>query len=249
MSEIRAKLDENIPREAVSQRKAGGGISLSYLEGWYVIDRLNKVFGQGNWQYETVKIEKTAEREVFNAAGKSGRGVAFLATVQLTVDIDEQVVQFTDVGAGTGIDYGNGLTADESAAKEAVTDALKRCAKNLGMSMGLALYDKTQEYVDDGNTNTKKTEQNDRPTSAQSNSTSKVNSQSAKSEKSTTVVNKRPTKDIVKGAYEVLKQLQKVTAESFKKEYLSGGKLAEISDEQAESVLNKIKTTYPELGL
>lgn len=244
MSEIRAKLDENIPREAVSQRKAGGGISLSYLEGWYVIDRLNKVFGQGNWQYETVKIEKTAEREVFNAAGKSGRGVAFLATVQLTVDIDEQVVQFTDVGAGTGIDYGNGLTADESAAKEAVTDALKRCAKNLGMSMGLALYDKTQEYVDDSvsSNSSKKLDNN-----SSTNTLAKTEIQ--ESNKTNNQKAKRPTKDLVKSAYEVLKQLQKVTAESFKKEYLNGGKLAEISDEQAESVLNKIKTTYPELGI
>jgi hypothetical protein len=34
-----------------------------------------------------------------------------------------------------------------------VTDAVKRCAKNLGMSLGLALYDKSQENVDDGEEN------------------------------------------------------------------------------------------------
>jgi recombination DNA repair RAD52 pathway protein len=57
---------------------------------------------------------------------------------------------YGDVGYGDGSDKTNPGKAHELAAKEAVTDALKRCAKNLGMSMGLALYDKTQENVDEG---------------------------------------------------------------------------------------------------
>ena len=44
----------------------------------------------------------------------------------------------------------NNLPGYNTKAKEAVTDALKRAAKNLGMSMGLALYDKEQVNVDDG---------------------------------------------------------------------------------------------------
>ena len=52
IEDIRHRLDEPIPSDVVAKRKGGAGFSLSYLEGWYVIDRLNQVFGQGNWQYE-----------------------------------------------------------------------------------------------------------------------------------------------------------------------------------------------------
>lgn len=150
IEQVREELDAKIPRDVISER-SNGGMTLSYLEGWYVIDRLNKVFGQGNWSYETKKLEKVFEGSVTGKTGKVGRAVSYLATINLTVSGIQGSGQFsfTDVGAGKGIDYNQGLEADESAAKEAVTDGLKRCAKNLGMSMGLALYDKSQENVTD----------------------------------------------------------------------------------------------------
>jgi recombination DNA repair RAD52 pathway protein len=55
-------------------------------------------------------------------------------------------VRVVDRGHGHGIDRYVGA-AVESAEKEAATDALKRCAKSLGMRLGLALYDKAQEHV------------------------------------------------------------------------------------------------------
>jgi recombination DNA repair RAD52 pathway protein len=57
--------------------------------------------------------------------------------------------EFIDYGYGDGSDKFKIGKAHELAVKEAVTDGIKRCAKNLGMSMGLALYDKTQENVED----------------------------------------------------------------------------------------------------
>lgn len=147
--EIRAELDAKIPREAVSEREGGGRTKLSYLEGWYVIDRLNKVLGQGNWSYQTEEM-----RLVFSDEVNEKQVAHYVAKVTLEFSLpgqeqSQQRTYFSDYGYGDGSDKYNPGKAHELAVKEAVTDGLKRCAKNLGMSMGLALYDKTQENVDD----------------------------------------------------------------------------------------------------
>jgi DNA recombination protein Rad52 len=148
IAEIRKQLDAKIPRSAVSLRDGGGPKKLSYLEGWYVIARLNEVLGQGNWSYEIASMQLVHSGEV---NGK--QSVHYIAQVMLKAHLgngqDARQVYFSDVGYGDGTDKYNIGKAHELAAKEAVTDAVKRCAKNLGMSLGLALYDKSQENVDD----------------------------------------------------------------------------------------------------
>lgn len=144
--EIREKLNAKIPREVISEREGGGARKLSYLEGWYVINRLNEIFGQGRWSYEVKEM-----RLVF-AAEVAGKQVAhYVAHGSLGFSLpDGRQSYFTDFGYGDGSDKYNPGKAHELAVKEAATDGLKRCARNLGMSMGLALYDKKQENVDDG---------------------------------------------------------------------------------------------------
>jgi DNA recombination protein Rad52 len=147
--EVRKRLDEKIPRSAVALRDGGGPKKLSYLEGWYVIARLNEVLGQGNWDYNTEEMKLVHSGET---NGK--QTVHYIAKVCLTVhglrSNNGYGITFSDYGYGDGSDKCNIGKAHELAVKEAVTDGLKRCAKNLGMSLGLALYDKTQENVDDG---------------------------------------------------------------------------------------------------
>lgn len=145
--EIVKELDAKIPRDAISERDGGGGRKLSYLEGHYVIDRLNKVLGPGNWAY-------TSEANVAHQgtiSGKSGEtySVHYITKVRLVVTIGDKPTEFSDYGYGDGSDRNNPGKAHELAVKESVTDGLKRCAKNLGMSMGLALYDKSQENVEE----------------------------------------------------------------------------------------------------
>jgi DNA recombination protein Rad52 len=136
-------LDSKIPADAVETRQGGGTRALSYLPGWYVIDRLNKVLGIGNWSY-TSDVTKVFEGE---RNGKFATG--YLAKVRLAVELpNAKVCEFTDIGSGDGIDA-NPSKSHESAAKEAVTDGLKRCAKNLGISMGLGLYDKSGDGVEE----------------------------------------------------------------------------------------------------
>ncbi len=155
IEQIKAELDAKIPTSAISERIGGGGKRLSYLEGHYVIDRMNQIFGHGNWEYRTLELTKVVEKEVTNGRGQTGLGVAYLAEVEVNVYARGEhgnrltLASFNDVGAGKGTDFGMGLEAHESAVKEAVTDGVKRCCKNLGQSMGLALYDKSGKGIVD----------------------------------------------------------------------------------------------------
>lgn len=145
IEQIRAELDAKIPRDVIAQRD-GGGRKLSYLEGHYVIDRLNQVLGQGNWAYEAEEMRLVFEGPIEGRGGASFN-VSYIARVRLTASIDGLRVTFTDYGYGDGMDKGNPGKAHELAVKEATTDGIKRCAKSLGMSLGLALYSKDQENV------------------------------------------------------------------------------------------------------
>jgi len=146
------ELDRPIPRGDVAERAAGfGGKTLSYLEGWYVVNRLNKVIGQGNWSYNILGFSKVFEGEL-----KGKFACSYTCQVQLIVSIDGKSCSYMDIGFGDGFDKANPGKAHELATKESVTDAVKRCARNLGMSFGLALYDKSQEFVEEEKVEKKK---------------------------------------------------------------------------------------------
>jgi recombination DNA repair RAD52 pathway protein len=140
--QVVAELDAKIPRDAIESRDGGGGRKLSYLSGWYVIDRLNKVLGIGNWAY-------TSDADLLHT-DTTNMTVHYKAKVRLAVKFPNgETTEFSDYGYGDGSDKYKIGKAHELAIKEAVTDGIKRCAKNLGMSLGLALYDKSQENVED----------------------------------------------------------------------------------------------------
>jgi DNA repair and recombination protein RAD52 len=114
-----------------------------YLEGWFVIQEANRIFGFNGWSYDIHEVKCVSERERdIGQQKKPGFGVTYTARVCVIV----QGVQRVDVGAGHGYDVDCGL-AHESAIKEAVTDALKRGLRTFGNAFGLALYDKTRENV------------------------------------------------------------------------------------------------------
>ncbi len=127
----RAKLAQDLPREAVKTlpgKKDRDGSSIGYVDGHYIVTRLNEVFGFEGWElsYGALSI----------------------------LDGDRPVVHVpTTLKAGgvTRADIGVGLAATkspdsmETAIKGAFTDGLKRCARTWGASFGLALYDKDKD--------------------------------------------------------------------------------------------------------
>lgn len=135
----RSELSKALSPAAIATREGGGGKALSYLEGHYVIREMNRIFGNGGWSYRAT-VEK-----VYEGTSEKGQYLCtYLGRCVLTVG--DCVIE--DVGAGQGQEKRPG-EAIEKAAKEAATDALKRCCKTLGDPLGLALYDKEQRHVAD----------------------------------------------------------------------------------------------------
>jgi len=136
-------LNDAIPKNAISQRSQSG-TTLSYVEGWYVIDRLNQMFGSLNWEKTIMSTNCVQAEQYKNQSGKELWKVGYTCSLLLAIRTGDQYYdtkRTEDFGFGQGIDADLGK-AHESAIKEAVTDALKRCAKDLGMSFGLELYSK-----------------------------------------------------------------------------------------------------------
>lgn len=230
MSTIRKKLDDNIPAEAVKTRQGGGGRSLSYLETWYVIDRLNQVLGQGEWAYSS-EVNCVHNGTVTTYSGEAF-SVHYIARVRLVCTIEGISTEFTDYGYGDGSDKNNPGKAHELAVKEAVSDGLKRCAKNLGRSMGLALYDKTQEYVDEApKTDTKKEETRKEAKPKQVPQAKEVRS-------------KRP---LIEAAFGTLESTGKITVNEFKEKYLGGVGLSKITEPTIPEIWNRLQIDFPEI--
>jgi len=121
-------------------RKPSGsfGPKGDYLEGWHVINELNRVFGFDGWSYTVDLTRDALEKD----DSKGQWQAAYTCICTLTVgDVKRQ-----DVGFGSGFAKQIG-DAIEGATKEATTDALKRCARTFGNVFGLALYDKSRANV------------------------------------------------------------------------------------------------------
>jgi DNA recombination protein Rad52 len=138
------ELKGSLSAQVVKQREQSGR-KLSYVEGWWVIREMNRIFGFDGWNQDIIEIKcvNEAERKI-GRQQKDGWGVSYIARIKLNVG----GVCREGVGAGHGIDVDLGL-AHESAIKEAATDAMKRAAMTFGNPFGLALYDKDQRAVED----------------------------------------------------------------------------------------------------
>lgn len=138
----REQFAQDLPAGAVKSREQGGS-KVSYVDGHYVISRLNDVFGHNGWSFEVREIA-----EVYRGT-KPGKDGDNLIIIYRCIGV------LTALGC-TRVDVGGGqcdagpralAQAIEKAMKEAATDALKRCARTFGPSFGLAMYDKTQSEV------------------------------------------------------------------------------------------------------
>ena len=131
--------------------RSKGNISLSYIEGHSVIDTANKVFGFGNWDYTISKLESVSSEVNQN----QNHVICYKATVQILVHNDShtQDVSREDVGFGSGIAK-TLADAHEGAAKEAVTDAIKRAMRSFGNQFGNSLYNKDKNHSNNQQYNT-----------------------------------------------------------------------------------------------
>ena len=135
-------LNEELNSSRIKTREKGN-VSLSYIEGFDVIDTANTIFGYGNWDYAISKLEFISSEMNQN----QNHVICYKAIVKLIIK-DENHNKSTsrqDVGFGTGVSK---TLADshENAGKEAVTDALKRAMRSFGNQFGNSLYDKSRNH-------------------------------------------------------------------------------------------------------
>jgi DNA repair and recombination protein RAD52 len=142
-NEIQLKiLNQELNQNRIKTRDKGN-ITLSYIEGFDVIETANKVFGFGNWDYAISKLEQVSQEQNQN----QNNIVCYKAIVQIQVHSENhlEAVKREDVGFGTGVAK-TLADAHEGAAKEAVTDALKRALRSFGNQFGNSLYDKSRTH-------------------------------------------------------------------------------------------------------
>ena len=149
-------LNSELDSSRVKTREKGN-ITLSYLEGFDIIETANTVFGFGNWDYAISKLELVSQEKNQN----DNTVICYKAVVQVLIHSvnHSQDVSREDVGFGSGVSKSL-ADAHEGAAKEAVTDALKRCFRSFGNQFGNSLYDKSRNQNTPTNTNTSHQNQN-----------------------------------------------------------------------------------------
>lgn len=132
----------NLSQNRVSGRRQSGR-TLSYLEAWDVKAALIKVFGFGGFSAIASEGQIISTETVTNSAGKPNVRITVMCKMELT--IHQLGATYTEYAASSqqGNDPGDVL---DFAIKTAESDALKRCAINLGTQFGLSLYN-------DGSTN------------------------------------------------------------------------------------------------
>ena len=122
--------------DRVSVLRDGPSAGTPYLEGEDVTRRANEVFGLGNWGFELLG-HPTCVETVKKADG-SPQYEVWTAWGRLHI---RNAMPIADLG--TCVRFGGGNGGLEMAIKGCVTDAMKRCLKQLGDQFGLVLYDKT----------------------------------------------------------------------------------------------------------
>jgi DNA recombination protein Rad52 len=114
---------------------------ISYVEGYEIQAHLNRIFGFEGWDKEIVSLDLMFEDEGSTTPGRWW--VGYKCMVRLRVYADGVLAKLTEeVGTGQAQNQPNRADAHDLAMKSAVTDALKRCAKDLGDQFGLSLYNK-----------------------------------------------------------------------------------------------------------
>lgn len=109
--EMKAKLNAALPEEAIKPHPTKS--YLSTINAIYVSERLNEVFGVGEWQTKTEFINEKSNK-------------TSMVVVKLTLDIPAYGIHYECYGGNDNADYGDAF-------KGATTDALTKIASWMGI--------------------------------------------------------------------------------------------------------------------
>lgn len=119
------KLAEPIPAWALKEHPTRKNMTV--IHPMAVIDRLNEVFGIGQWKWETTFIDCTKETQTT----KTGTRTVYMSSVHGRLTVPEYNILIEQFGGSTNDDKGDAL-------KGGSTDALTKCASYLGI--GASIY-------------------------------------------------------------------------------------------------------------
>lgn len=145
-----AALVQPLHRNRIKSRNVSGR-QQSYVEAWDIKAMLIRMFGFGGFSSEVIEskildIRDDGRQGTYQSGEKQGQiktpYVMAYARVKLTIfgiGPGGQDAVYTEAAVGTNDGWTIGDVAD-NALKSAASDALKRCAINLGTQFGLGLY-------------------------------------------------------------------------------------------------------------
>jgi len=120
--------------------------SQAHLESWDVRRWLIRIFGFDGWDFRILETALVYERVTYatkDNVEKPRATVVYRVTGQLTVKFaDGSFGVWEDGAAGDAVNLPSVGSAHDFALKTAMSQALKRCAVNLGDQFGLSLYNK-----------------------------------------------------------------------------------------------------------
>lgn len=136
-NKIQGLLNKVLGPEYVSSRPGGGGVKVSYIEGWRALNLANEVFGFNGWNSELISTQV----DYFDTHGNTGRySMGLLVVVRVTI---KDGTYHEDFGYGFIDNAKSKAMAFEKCKKEAFTDGVKRCLRCFGNVLGNCLYDRT----------------------------------------------------------------------------------------------------------
>jgi DNA recombination protein Rad52 len=132
------KLATALDQNRVQQREQDGR-TLSYVEGWFVIQEANRIFGFDGWDRQMVHFERCFER-------RSQEGFVCGYVARVAIRVRAGTIEIVREGTGFGQAAAERLAdAHERALKASETDATKRALATFGSRFGLMLYDKDEQ--------------------------------------------------------------------------------------------------------
>lgn len=143
-------------KKIAPQRVKADNKGHSHLPAYDVIAHLNRVFGFGGWDKTILALDIVHERSTEPQLKRKQKAsdpdefdqgrwwVTYSCRMRLTIKdpVGNKVATYEDAATGSAQNMPSPADAYDFAIKNAVSYALKRCAKDLGDQFGLSLYNK-----------------------------------------------------------------------------------------------------------
>jgi Rad52/22 family double-strand break repair protein len=154
MSEMSSAQRETLLRPLNPARVLRDAKGMSHLPAYDVVAHLSRVFGFEGWDKEILSLELvSAERVQYkkNEQVREGWDVTYRCTMRLSIydispmssfvpRVERRIKVIEDGATGSANHMPNKGDAHDFAMKNAISYAIKRCAKDLGDQFGLSLY-------------------------------------------------------------------------------------------------------------